>query len=127
MLLTVLLQHYILRSLQINSQIVYGIKVLSNEDPYVVIAEEAIAGVAVAGLPGAFLVDTLPIRMSYSSLLFISDQALSVKYVPEWIPGAGFQRRARVWRKSAVEMNTLPFEAVNQALVISFCPHSLSC
>ena len=25
----------------------------------------------------------------------------SVKYVPEWFPGAGFKRQARIWKKHA--------------------------
>jgi hypothetical protein len=43
----------------------------------------------------------------------------SVKYVPEWFPGARFQKRARLLRKVALEMNDAPFEAVKQALVSS--------
>ena len=55
---------FFLVNLQINSQIVYGIKVLPKEDPYIATAENAIAGVTVAGNPGAFLVDVLPICTS---------------------------------------------------------------
>ena len=48
-----------------------------------------------------------------------SDQVLSVKHVPEWFPLAGFQKKARLWRKAIAEMNNAPFEAVKQALVSS--------
>ena len=43
----------------------------------------------------------------------------SVKYVPAWFPGAGFQKKARHWRELSVQMNTAPFEAVRQAFVSS--------
>jgi hypothetical protein len=42
-----------------------------------------------------------------------------VKYVPEWVPEAGFQRKARLWRKPVAEMNALPFQDFKQALVSS--------
>jgi hypothetical protein len=44
---------------------------------------------------------------------------LSVKYVPEWMPGAGFKRKARMWRAPTVEMNLGPFVTVKKALVSS--------
>jgi len=44
--------------------------------PYIVIAEEAIEAIAELAIPGASFVDILPI----------------LKYVPDWFPGAKFQR-----------------------------------
>lgn len=41
--------------------IVYGIDVQPEDDPYIDIAEKAMAGAAEASTPGAFLVDFLPI------------------------------------------------------------------
>ena len=102
---------------QINIQIVYGIKVLPNGDPYIATAEKAAASLTLVAVPGAFLVNTLPICASHSPLMFVFDQALLVKYLPEWFPGAGFQKQARLWREHAVKMNAAPFEAVKQALV----------
>ncbi|KAF8513234.1 cytochrome P450 [Gautieria morchelliformis] len=81
-------------------EVVYGIKVLPRGDPYIDMAEKAIAGTVIAGNPGAFLVDVLPV----------------LKYVPAWFPGAGFKKKARLWREFAVEMNVAPFAAVKQAL-----------
>lgn len=40
--------------------IAYGIPVTSTEDRYITIAEKALAGMAKAANPGAFLVDLLP-------------------------------------------------------------------
>ena len=56
----------------------------------------------------------------WALILAVSNQVLSVKHVPEWFPGAGFQKKARIWRKFGEEAYTAPFEAVKQALVSSF-------
>jgi hypothetical protein len=104
--------------------------VLPRRDPYIDIAEKAIAGTVIAGNPGAFLVDVFPLCASYPSILFlgvVSHQAVLVKHVPAWFPGAGFQKKARLWRKFAVEMNVAPFAAVKQALVSSAVFQLFSC
>ncbi|KAF8518587.1 cytochrome P450 [Gautieria morchelliformis] len=81
-------------------EVVYGIKVLARQDPYIDTAEKALASLGFASNPGSFLVDIIPM----------------LKYVPEWFPGASFQTKARHWRKLAVEMNTAPFNVVKQSL-----------
>ena len=45
------------------------------------------------------------------------DYYAKVKYVPEWVPGAGFQKKAAVWKKYVLEMRDAPFTAVQKALV----------
>lgn len=47
--------------------ITYGIEVRSLDDPFLVRVEKTMDTLAVAGNPGAFLVDTLPIRAFYAS------------------------------------------------------------
>jgi len=42
--------------------VTYGIDVQSANDPYIRIANESVQAVVNALVPGAFLVDTLPIR-----------------------------------------------------------------
>jgi hypothetical protein len=97
----------------------YGIKVLPTNDPYLETAETAMAALAKAGTPGAFLVDTLPICPSFPSRLLLNFESgsLAVKHAPEWIPGAGFRRKARIWRVATIEMTVAPFAGVKQALV----------
>jgi hypothetical protein len=82
-------------------EICYGIAVLEHNDPYISIAKEAIEGIAEAGVPGAFLVDLLPV----------------LKYVPSWFPGAGFKRKAARWRASIREMLERPYRRVKRELV----------
>ncbi|KAJ6580663.1 cytochrome P450 [Mycena capillaripes] len=64
--------------------VTYGISVRSSDDPYINLAKDAMHGLSVASIPGAFWVDTIPL----------------LKYVPEWVPGARFKRKAREWRQS---------------------------
>ena len=82
-------------------KIVYGITVQESDDPYISMAEEALSGVAAAGIPGAFWVDMFPI----------------LKYVPSWFPGAGFQKKAARWREGVNSMVENPFRHVQKQLV----------
>jgi hypothetical protein len=79
----------------------YGIAVQESDDPYISIAEEALSGVAAAGIPGAFLVDSISI----------------LKYVPSWFPGAGFQKKAARWKEATNTMAEKPFRHVQEQLV----------
>jgi hypothetical protein len=79
----------------------YGIAVQESDDPYISIAEEALSGVTAAGIPGAFLVDSIPI----------------LKYVPSWFPGAGFQKKAARWKEATNTMAEKPFRHVQEQLV----------
>ncbi|KAE9389986.1 cytochrome P450 [Gymnopus androsaceus JB14] len=55
---------------------------------YLPTAIGAVESMAIAGTPGAFYVDQIPI----------------LKYVPEWFPGASFKRKAREWNKLRIKM-----------------------
>ena len=85
---------------------VYSINVRPYNDPYIKIAEEAVAAVAELLIPGAFLVDIIPI----------------LKYVPEWFPGAKFQSMAAVMRKHAAIMRNTTFAATEEIMVCSSSP-----
>ncbi|KAK7031931.1 cytochrome P450 [Favolaschia claudopus] len=74
--------------------ITYGIDVCETEDPYINIAEKAMHGLSVASVPGAFLVESLPV----------------LKYVPDWVPGAGFKRNAKEWKKWTCDLLEVPFK-----------------
>jgi hypothetical protein len=43
-----------------------------------------------------------------------------VKYLPQWFPGAGFQRKAKIWRKIVLDMPTAPFQFVKKQFVSVF-------
>ncbi|KAG6846974.1 hypothetical protein H0H93_010785 [Arthromyces matolae] len=76
----------------------YGLEIKPKNDPYVTTAFEAAHTLFTAAIPGAFLVDSLPI----------------LKYVPDWMPFADFKRKAKAWRKLAQDMVDKPFEAAKK-------------
>ncbi|KAF8874752.1 cytochrome P450 [Infundibulicybe gibba] len=77
-------------------KVTYGIDIREENDPYVETAEEAMEGMAKAAVPGTFLVDFIPI----------------LKYVPGWVPGAGFKRMATHWRGLNYKMAERPWSFV---------------
>nr|CAJ00405.1 putative CyP450 monooxygenase [Pleurotus sapidus] len=81
-------------------EVTYGIQVSSYNDPYVTNAEQCLAALASASIPGAFLVDTFPI----------------LKHIPLWFPGAGFKRKAKEWAKLSYNLVHGPFNATKEAL-----------
>ncbi|KAF9466021.1 cytochrome P450 [Collybia nuda] len=83
--------------------VTYGIKISETDDPYISTAEEAVNGISQAAIPGQFIVDFLPI----------------LNYVPSWMPGASFRRKAKYWKSLNVEMMERPFEHVKQPLTVS--------
>ncbi len=40
-----------------------------------------------------------------------------LKYVPEWVPGAGFQRLAKAWKKETDDTFDLPWAAAKELFV----------
>ncbi|EIW59412.1 CyP450 monooxygenase [Trametes versicolor FP-101664 SS1] len=79
---------------------VYGIEVAERGDKIVDTVETAMEGVAAGMTPGSFLVEYLPF----------------LRYVPEWVPGAGFQKRLKRWRDASHTMVDLPFEEAKEAM-----------
>ena len=85
----------------VSMDIAYGMKPQEKDDPFIACSERAVAGVVRAFVPGAFLVDMIPI----------------LKYVPEWVPGANFQRLARQWKKETDDTFDLPWAAAKERIV----------
>lgn len=84
--------------------VAYGIEVLPVGDPYILTAEASFANVTQVCVPGAYMVDMLPI----------------LKYVPSWMPGAGFKRKAKEWKKVTDAVLEAPFEAMRREIVSPF-------
>ena len=79
----------------------YSINVRPYDDPYIKVAEEAVRALGELMIPGAFLVDIIPI----------------LKYVPKWFPGAKFQSKAAVLRKHAASIRNITFAATEELMV----------
>jgi hypothetical protein len=61
----------------------YGLRIHPSDDPWIKLAERTVHVITEAGVPGKYLVDVIPV----------------LKYVPEWFPGAGFQKTAKEGRR----------------------------
>ncbi|KIP11879.1 hypothetical protein PHLGIDRAFT_124541 [Phlebiopsis gigantea 11061_1 CR5-6] len=81
--------------------LVYGYRVGEGTDPIVDLVETAVEQFSQATTPGAFYVDMFPL----------------LRYVPNWVPGAGFQKKAMQWRRRAEEMADVPFELVKRRMM----------
>ncbi|EIN10379.1 cytochrome P450 [Punctularia strigosozonata HHB-11173 SS5] len=74
----------------------HGYEPKEKDDPIVGTVDLATEQFSESTQPGAFLVDVMPI----------------LRYVPAWFPGAGFQKKAALWRKTLLEMANIPHEIV---------------
>ena len=84
-------------------KIAYGLELQPDDDPYVRIVEEAVKSVTAAAIPGAFLVDS-----TFNPIL---------KHMPEWMPGVGFKRKAREWKKLSLAMLERPYKDAKSRIV----------
>ncbi|KAL9563002.1 hypothetical protein ACKAV7_012744 [Fusarium commune] len=66
------------------------------EDILIKMAGQAMDDVTAAGVPGAFLVDILPL----------------LRYVPDWVPGANFKRLAKKWSSELDDLTEKPYSFV---------------
>ena len=81
-------------------KIAYGVNVAEKNDQYTALLERALAAV-VALTPGRYLIQYLPI----------------LEYVPEWMPGAGFQKELSGWRAAASHIKETLFAKSLELLV----------
>ncbi|TDL20094.1 cytochrome P450 [Rickenella mellea] len=72
----------------------------TGNDPLVDLAEEALMKFSLAAAPGAWLVDFVPV----------------LRYIPEWMPGAGFKRIAKEWSKTVKESTDKPHAFVRRQM-----------
>jgi len=78
----------------------YGINVDSAEDPYIVRAEAAMDTISKAVIPGAFLVDLIPV----------------LKHVPAWFPFTRFHAVGRQGREMIAELVAKPYQYVKDEM-----------
>ncbi|RDW63545.1 O-methylsterigmatocystin oxidoreductase-2 [Coleophoma cylindrospora] len=70
------------------------------EDPLVKIADTALDQFSAAVVPGAWIVDVLPF----------------LRHLPEWLPGAGFKRTSRLWKKTITDVADIPYNYVKRQI-----------
>ncbi|THC93361.1 hypothetical protein EYZ11_007153 [Aspergillus tanneri] len=70
------------------------------DDPLVDLADTTLEQFSLTTLPGAWLVDVIPI----------------LKYLPAWFPGAEFKKTAKVWRESLTAFLNKPYKFVKRQM-----------
>ncbi|CAK5284755.1 unnamed protein product [Mycena citricolor] len=85
---------------QIIMNVTYGIDIQPESDPYVLDAQRGVQILTRASVPGAYLVDTLPI----------------LRYIPAWMPGARFKRRAQEWHEHLPILTDKPFDEAKRRM-----------
>lgn len=92
--------------------ITYGLDALPFDDPYIQTIEKAMES-TVALVPGTALVEFLPF----------------LKHVPSFLPDAGIQRKAKLWRGYVKKSLEVPFAATERDIVglISSTPLATHC
>ncbi|KAL5040935.1 hypothetical protein BDW71DRAFT_212621 [Aspergillus fruticulosus] len=92
-----LVQHIRTETGAVILKIAYGYDIEPHgRDPLVALANESLANFAVAGTPGAWIVDTVP----------------ALKYLPSWFPRAGFKRTAASWKETLLTTIEKPYRLV---------------
>lgn len=102
--------------------ICYGYPVKSPDDECLQLVRESLENFTLAGKLGSHLVDFFPFckdTISFQKICLISyiPSNLLVKYIPEWVPGAGFQREARRMRDTLNKSTRIPYEWTKKHLV----------
>ncbi|OSX58605.1 hypothetical protein POSPLADRAFT_1060503 [Postia placenta MAD-698-R-SB12] len=83
-------------------EIAYGHPVASAEDEYMAFADRSVAAVTDIGSVASTLVDFVPI----------------LKYIPTWMPGAGFKRQALRVKDMWAEMTRIPYQRVRDDMAL---------
>lgn len=102
-------------------EIAYGLDIKSHEDKFLQAAEVATGHFEDAIVPGAFLIDTFPIRSSPEVLNPCGTRLTirpPVKYVPGWFPGAGFKQFAKIGQVLFDIAVDGPFDYVKETLKV---------
>ena len=73
----------------------YGIEIKPINDPFIELAESAVNSLTKAESVGALLMDLIPI----------------IKYIPEFVPGLEFKKKARIGRKLVENFRERPYLA----------------
>ncbi|KAJ3554853.1 hypothetical protein NP233_g12337 [Leucocoprinus birnbaumii] len=92
----------------LSTSMTYGLPVQRQHDPLIHFAERALGGSAAAASPGRFLVNVLP----------------WLKYVPDWMPGAGFKRLGKQIMKELVQLREEPYQAALEMIDNGTAPPS---
>ncbi|KAK5126948.1 hypothetical protein LTR85_008306 [Meristemomyces frigidus] len=96
-----LVKHLNTEAAEIILDIVYGYTIEPHsQDPLVDVVDQALEQFSAATVPGKWPVDILPF----------------LEHMPEWMPGAGFKRTARAWRRTLTDVVDIPYAFVKSQM-----------
>ena len=82
----------------------FGIEAAEGSDKYTLNISKALEGLSAGMVPGKWFVETFPI----------------LRYIPAWMPGAGFKQNFKNWREGALAATDETFAFVKDAMVNSW-------
>jgi hypothetical protein len=83
----------------------YGLDIKETDDPHIKRAETSAESITDVTSSGMYLVDIFPI----------------LRHVPSWVPGAAFQKQAKILRKTQEDFRHLPYEETIRNIVRLLC------
>ena len=97
-------------------KITYGYNIEPHgEDPLVSLADLALQQFSNAIVPGAWLVDLIPAceyftppKLTFGLILRVPLMQITVKYIPEWFPGANFRKVGRYYFETLTKLVESP-------------------
>ncbi|KAF9805828.1 hypothetical protein IEO21_08930 [Rhodonia placenta] len=104
------LTHIKLWSAAMMMKLAYGFDVTTLKDEYIELIEEALKATTGSAGPASTLVDLFP----------------PLRHIPEWVPGAGFKRRALAMKEIRRRMQASPYRRVKQAMRSGSVPPSVT-
>ncbi|KIJ44880.1 hypothetical protein M422DRAFT_167513, partial [Sphaerobolus stellatus SS14] len=93
----------------IMGQIAYEMDLKDKDDPYFSRAQQVVRAIDETVLPGAFLVTKIENAWS----VMMTSPGI---YIPSWVPGAEFQKKATRWRQCVDNMYNIPFDEVKRRI-----------
>ena len=109
---------------------IYGYGVQKRNDPHIFEAEDANVKMLRVLQESPYLVDIFPFRKFHPRIppvpFFVYNYLfVTVRYIPRWLPGGGFQRVASETKFAAFKMRDVMFEYAKQNMVGEAALHFL--
>lgn len=102
----------------------HGYSVKEHDDPVVEVVGAAVNGFSDTSEPGAYFVDVMPFRKplflpnpSRDTNRCLAFSLLTVRYVPDWFPGAGWKTKAKEYARLLEDMAETPHQFVKDQMV----------
>ncbi|PYH48073.1 cytochrome P450 [Aspergillus saccharolyticus JOP 1030-1] len=118
-----LIQHIRTEAGAVILKIAYGYTIEPHgRDPLVDLVNEAMDQFSIAGSPGRWLVDTIPLCLFFCQTqpcdisLLTFETTYAVKHLPAWFPGASFKRTGLAWNRTLLTTIEKPYQFVRQQM-----------